>query len=72
MQNFHLIFIFFVPFHPFLRSEDEEIVITSTSLNTEKLKREMIPWERAKEAQLEGNVLFEVLFLIQSDNMVDQ
>ena len=35
-------------------SEDEEIVITSTSLNTEKLKREMIPWERQKEAQLEG------------------
>ena len=44
-----LIFIFF--------SEDEEILITSTSLNTEKLKREMIPWERQKEAELEGKTL---------------
>ena len=42
-----------IDFHIFF-SEDEEIVITSTSLNTEKLKREMIPWERQKEAELEG------------------
>ena len=46
-----LIFIFFF-------SEDEEILITSTSLNTEKLKREMIPWERQKEAELEGKKLY--------------
>lgn len=36
--------------------EDEEILITSTSLNTEKLKREMIPWERQKEAELEDEI----------------
>ena len=46
-----------IDFHIFF-SEDEEILITSTSLNTEKLKREMIPWERQKEAELEGKKLY--------------
>ena len=49
MQNWFSYFFF---------SEDEEILITSTSLNTEKLKREMIPWERQKEAELEGKKLY--------------
>ena len=48
-----------IDFHIFSFSEDEEILITSTSLNTEKLKREMIPWERQKEAELEGKTINE-------------